>query len=801
MRSPLHRLLSESVDRRTVLKGMAVGGGVALVGKAVAINEVLPAYGTEQVLTTGDHEGLIRVVVKNGMILRVESLDSADIKSSPMALAWDRRAYAPDRILYPMVRADWAPGGGGDRTTRGQPRYRRVSWDEALDLVAAELQRVKTTYGNEAILGQPVAGWWTLGFLHNKNSQSGRFFGLFGGNTSLLGNKSYASWQWAAPYSIGMVTPQVALQESLDNANLVIFWGADPYNTTRTFFANGLQQRWIEDLRRKGTRTITVDPLFTETAARSSQWLAARPGSDSAVMAAMAYVMLTEGLQDQAFLDKYTVGFEPFRQYVMGESDGTPKTPAWAAALSDLSTETITALAREFATTENALLVPGYGLQRQDFGEQQVRMIIALAALKGDLGKPGGGLTICVYGIHGLPTAASSSFGAFPGAPNPVTQTILEQKLAESILNAPVTFDHNGSSYTYPEPGKSELKLIHWNCGSSINQHDDINQTLKAMQKIETIIMQDSWWTTGMRMADIVLPIVTLLERNDLSTSWRYGLYQHQIIEPLGEARSDFEVFRDLADRLGFKDEFTQGRETEEAWLMSLFETAKLPMSYEAFKEQGYIKFPITGQPANDFAAFRENPALNPLSTPSGKIEFESAKIASFGYDDVPASPQWMEPKEWLGSPKAATYPLHMITKHPWWRRHSSYANVDTLRWESKIDGFEPVLISPADAEARGIAHGDLVRVFNDRGQVVCAANVTADIRPQVVILQQGSWYRPLEDGVIGTIDRGGCANTLTRQDGTSRLAMGPVAHSNLVQIEKYEGSIAPNDFAPIAPS
>ena len=789
-------LLSRPVDRRTVLKGMALGGAATLVGSASAINEILPSYGSEQVLTTGDNEGLLRVFVKNGMILRVESLDAPNITAAPQALAWDRRAYAPDRILYPMVRTDWAPGGGGDRTTRGKPSYKRVSWDEALGLVADELTRVKDGFGNEAILAQVIAGWSTLGNFHSKNAQVGRFFGLYGGNTKLLGNKSYACWQWAAPYSIGMVTPQMAIQESLDNANLVIFWGGDPFNTTRTAWGNGLHQRWIKDLHRKGTKLVTIDPVFTETAASSQDWIPIRPGADAAVMAAMAYVMLSEGLQDQAFLDKYVIGFEPFRQYVTGESDGTPKTPAWAAALSDLSEERITALAREFATTKNALLVPGYGLQRQDHGEQQVRMIIALAAMKGELGVPGGGLAIYVYGMHGLPTANAKSFAGFPGATNPVTQTILEQRFADSILNAPVVSEHDGTSYTYPEDGKSELKLIHWVGGSGVNQHDHIDLTLQALQKIETIIVQDSWWTAGARLADIVLPITTLFERNDLSTTWRYALYQHQIIEPLGEARSDFEVFRELADRLGFKADFTQGRDTEDDWLRFLYASANLPLTYEQFREQGVVEFDLVGQPTNAFAAFRADPALNPLGTPSGKIEIHSDKIASYGYAECPGTPQWLEPAEWLGNATEA-YPLHLITKHPWWRRHSSYDNVDTLHKDSKINGFEPVLINPQDASARGIATGDMVRVFNGRGQTVCAAHVTADVRPGVVIVQEGSWFRPEEPGTVGSIDRGGCANMLTRQEGTSRLAQGPVAHSNLVQVEAFE-AVQPNDYAPI---
>jgi len=793
-----------AVDRRTVLKGMAVGGGALLVGQASAINGILPAYGTEQLLSTADSEGLLQVVVKNGIILRVESLDYPNNEASPMGLAWAHRQYAPDRILYPMVRADWAPGGGGDRTTRGKPNYKRVSWSQALDLVANELKRVKSTYGNEAL--HASSGWQTAGNFNTKGGQIGRFYGLFGGYTNRIGNKSYACWQWAAPYSWGTIFPQDSMADTLQNSKGFIFWASNPMNVYKVRASSYKRMRdWIWKLKQNGIRIVTIDPLFTETAALSDEWLPIRPGSDGALMAAMAYVMVSGNHHDQAFIDKYAIGFEPFRKYIMGESDGQPKTPEWAATKTDLSAAKIRELATFYATTKGVKIGSARGIQRQDHGEQNVRMLIALATIKGEFGLPGGGMSFDIPGSAGNGDAKVKGKGpaGFPGAENPVTQVIIQQKFADSILNAPVTYNHDGTAYPYPEPGKSEIKLIHTvgDTSTVLNQHDQINLNLKALQKIETIITQDSWWTPAARMADIVLPINTLFERNDMTRFWRYVVYQHQIVEPLGEARSDFEVFRDLADRLGFKDKFTLGRDTEDAWLRFLYSSADLGMTYDQFKQQGYVKLPVDDTPYVAFSEFRANPALNPLGTPSGKFEIHSAKIDSYHYDDCPGTPQWMEPVEWLGSPKTGTYPLHLLTPHPLWRRHSSYDDVDSLRKNSKINGFEPLTINSEDAKARGIVSGDLVRVFNDRGQAVCAADVTDDVRPRVVILHEGSWYRPAEPGTIGSIDRGGCANMFTRQTGTSQLAQGPVVGSNLVQIEKYQGSIQPNDYAPIKAS
>ena len=396
--------LSRQVGRRDVLRGMAVGGGVALVGRAAAINEILPAYGTEQVLSTADNEGLIQVVVKNGMILRVESLDAPTMEASHMALNWDRRVYASDRILYPMVRVDWQPGGAGDRTTRGEPRYRRVGWDEALDLVAAELSRVKDTYGNEAIFANSVGGWSTKGNFHSKNAQRGRFMNLFGGSTGLQGNESYACWVWSAPHHIGMGYPNHSIKDILEHGNLVIFWSGDPANTTRVGTSTGQHIKWIKELRRKGARVITIDPLYTETAELSDQWIAPRPGSDGAIMAAIAHEMIANDLYDKEFIANYTVGFEPFHAYVMGTADGQAKTPEWAAEISDVPAETIRALAMEYATTEHALLAPGWGINRQESGEHaSVMLPIALASMKGELGTDGGGLSVYIWGGHGDP--------------------------------------------------------------------------------------------------------------------------------------------------------------------------------------------------------------------------------------------------------------------------------------------------------------------------------------------------------------------------------------------------------------
>ena len=319
-----------------------------------------PTAGTERVFASADNEGLINVHVEDGRIVRVSSLDYPNNMASPMALNWHHRTYAADRILYPMVRVDWKPGGGGNRATRGVPHYRRVSWNEALDLVAGELKRVKTQYGNEGIFGGMIGGWSTTGLLNTKTGQLGRFLEPVRRVHQPHRQQELRCWQWAAPYSWGVIFPDDSLADTLANTNLLIFWASDPMDVQKVVGPlQGRTNDWIAALKQRGGKLITIDPLYTETAEVSEEWMPIRPGSDSALMAAIAYVMITENLYNKAFVDTYTVGFEPFRQYVMGETDKQPKTPEWAAGLTDIPADRIRAFAREFAQTPRVKITTG----------------------------------------------------------------------------------------------------------------------------------------------------------------------------------------------------------------------------------------------------------------------------------------------------------------------------------------------------------------------------------------------------------------------------------------------------------
>ncbi|MCC7347805.1 MAG: molybdopterin-dependent oxidoreductase, partial [Variibacter sp.] len=376
---------------------------------------------------------------------------------------------------------------------------------------------------------------------------------------------------------------------------------------------------------------------------------------------------------------------------------------------------------------------------------------------------------------------------------NPTGSAIPVARIADMLLNPGAAYDFDGRRHTYPD-----IKLVYWCGGNPFHHHQDINRLVRAWRRPDTVIIQDPWWTATARHADIVLPATTTLERNDIGSSSkdRFILAMQKAIEPFGDARHDFDIFSELARRFGTLDAFAQGR-SEMEWLRHLYDAVRdkaaerqihIP-EFDAFWAAGHVELPAPAVSQVMFAEFRADPARYPLRTPSGKIEIWSERIESFGYDDCPGHPTWMEPREWLGAKAAATYPLHMISNQPRTRLHGQLDN-GTVSGRSKIGGREPVWIHPADAAARGIVDGDIVRVFNERGAALAGALVTEAVRPGVVQLATGAWYDPETSGTIGALDRHGNANVLTQDVGTSKLGQGPSAQSALVEVAKAEGAL-----------
>jgi biotin/methionine sulfoxide reductase len=504
---------------------------------------------------------------------------------------------------------------------------------------------------------------------------------------------------------------------------------------------------------------------------------------------------LKHGVGSNRFLETYTVGFERLRAYLLGETDGTPKDADWAAHITQIPASTIRTLSRRMARVRTMIAV-SWSVQRADHGEQPYWMAIALAAMLGQIGLPGGGFGFGYGATGGIGSPqARLPLPQLPTGTNPVKAYIPVARFTDMLLSPGATLDFNGNRLTYPD-----IRLVYWCGGNPFHKIQDLNRLLRAWEKPETIVIHEPWWTAAARRADIVLPSTTTLERNDIGASGRDRFYfaMQRAIAPVGEARTDYEVYSELADRLGFKTQFTEAR-TEMEWLRHLYDIARqqavkrhLDMpGFDEFWDTGHLEFPAPDDPPVLFAGYRTDPQSNPLRTPSGRIELFSDTIAAFGYDDCPGHPVWLEPAEWLGSEQAKVYPLHLLSNQPRVRLHSQLDCGEISR-SAKVAQRQPVWLNPDDAATRGITNGDVVRIYNDRGACLAGAVVTDAIRPGVIQLATGAWFDPLNPAEIGSLDKHGNPNVLTLDKGTSKLAQSPAAQTVLVEVERFTGTVPP---------
>jgi len=747
---------------------------------------------------TGGHWGIYNAEVENGTLVGVRPFDK-DPRPSPLIGSVVSTVYAETRIKQPMIRKGWLEHGHrSDRAARGVEPFVPVSWDKALDLVAAELLRVKTEYGNEAFFAP--SGWGSAGAFHCAESQLTRFFNSFGGRVGYVTNYSFGAATVILPRVVGSMEPlggplttwpDIAKHTKL----MVLFGGLSPKNAQVSKDGIGKHELldWQHKLKGAGVDFVSISPISDDTSnSLDAQWLAIRPNTDVAMMLGLMHTLLVEDLHDQAFLQRYSVGFERLKAYILGETDGVPKSASWAAEITEIDPETIRGLARKMAAVR-AMISVSWSLQRADHGEQPYWAAIALAAMLGQIGQPGGGLG---FGYGSAGTGSPRTRVAAPVLPRGTSKVeafIPVARVTDMLLNPGQPFDFNGRQMTYPD-----IHLLYWCGGNPFHKQQDLNRLLQGWRKPDTIIVNEPWWTPAAKRADVVLPCTTTLERNDLGApgSDRFWFVMKKVIEPVGQARSEYDIYSDMAERLGFREAFTEGR-SEMDWLRHMYTQASSQAAergltvpeFDQFWEIGHLEFPQPDPLPILFQAFCADPEANPLKTPSGKIEIFSETIDGFGYDDCPGHPTWLEPAEWLGSEKATTYPLHLISNQPRVRLHSQLDAGD-LSQGSKVAGREPVWINAEDADIRGIGDGDLVRLFNDRGSCLAGAHVTDEIRHGVVQLSTGAWFDPLNASEIGSMDKHGNPNVLTMDKGTSRLAQSPSAQTALVQVELYTGDV-----------
>ena len=792
--------LMTEISRSTFVAGTAAAIGAVMLPAAEA------AALEQQSTLTATHWGMIDAVTEGGVLTKTPAF-AKDPAPTRMSGAFPDLVTSKSRVAYPMVRKDYLKNGSaGDRTLRGRDPFVRVGWDEALDLVASELKRVKAKYGNAAFFPGTV-DWQSAGSLHNAATLTRRMLALHGGFTEDTGDPSVAAAMVILPHVMGgleVYDQQTAWPQILAHSNTVVLWGCDILKNDQigTHPADHTAYGYIKQLRDRVSagkvEVISIDPRITDTAQYlGARWLAPRPNTDTALMLAVMYVLYTEKRYDAAFIAKYTFGFDKVLPYLLGKSDGHPKTPAWASAITGLTAEQIHALALTLAGGRT-ILISGYAIQRADHGEQPYWALVTLAAMLGQIGLPGGGFGLSYhYDNGGSLSANAPGIVGISSGDNPSKSVLPFERVADMLLHPGENVDYNGKKIAYPD-----IKMMYWAGGNPLTHLWQTNKIIGAWQKPETIVVADPFWTATARFADIVLPATTSFERNDVDVcgaySQRYIVAMHKAIEPVGEARSDYDIMTDLSQRLGFKDKFTE-KKSEMDWLRSFYAQAqksakplgvKMP-SFEAFWKAGYVEFPIPSDAKNfvKHADFRANPVKNALGTPSGKIELYSPTIAAFKYDDCPPHATWIEPVEWLGSKTAATFPLHIISPHPSLRLHSQLDNT-TLRDTYEIGGREPIWINAADAKARGIVQGDVVRVHNERGNVLAGALVTTRIRPGVVALQEGAWYDPDAPGEAGALCKHGLINVLTLDKGASKLSQGNIANTALVEVEKFIGTL-----------
>jgi biotin/methionine sulfoxide reductase len=752
------------------------------------------------------HWGAFTAEVVDGRLVGVQPF-ARDPDPSPILRSIPDAVQGAARVQRPSIRRGWldaheraAPQD--NRRGRGAEPFVEVPWDETLDIVAAELDRVRRDHGNEAIFGGSY-GWSSAGRFHHAKTQLQRFLNTIGGYTGQVHTYSIAAGYAILPHVIGEAAIAMSGATSwtsiVRDCNLFVAFGGVPAKNLQVS-SGGLGEHvshgFLKQAAASGVAFVNVSPVRGDTdAAVGAEWLALRPNTDTALMLGLAHALETEDLVDRGFLASHCVGYEQFRAYLVGDTDGVAKDVDWAAAICGIDAATIRTLARRMAAGRT-MLSTNWSLQRADHGEQPFWMTVTLAAMLGQVGLPGGGFAFGYgsMGGNGTPRVDVSS-PAISAGRKACDSWIPVARIADLLLNPGGGYEFDGEHRVYPD-----TRLVYWSGGNPFHHHQDLNRLVEAWRQPETIIVNEPWWTATAKFSDIVLPTTTTLERNDIGASSRdrYILAMHKAIAPIGEARHDFDVFAALAARFGTVDAFTEGRD-EAAWLRHLYDRARqqaaeksvtLP-AYDDFWTAGYAEIPAPDEPHIAFAGFRADPAAHPLKTPSGRIEVFSATVDCFGYDDCPGHAVWREPEEWLGGAAANRFPLHLVSNQPTTRLHSQMDSGIVSR-ETKITGREPIWLHPDDAAARDLADGDLVCVFNDRGALLAGVRVTDGLLPGVVMLPTGAWYDPADPATPGSIDKHGNPNVLTIDRGTSRLGQGPIAHTVLVEIEKFSGEPPP---------
>lgn len=748
---------------------------------------------------TAAHWGTYQVIGE-GDALQLSPIDS-DPHPSPIANGWiDAARSSASRIKRPAIRKGWLEKR--DTKNRCDDTFVEVEWDVALDLAATEIKRVTRDHGNEAIFAGSY-GWASAGRFHHAQSQMRRFLNTIGGFTYSKDTYSHAAAEVMFPHILGMTNRAVqdgmtSLSLVAEHCELLVAFGGLSSRTAQITSSGTSKHEvegWLEQACANGMQVANVSPVRSDFSEKlDADWLAIRPNTDTALMLALAHVIHAQGRHDVSFLKSHCSGWDEFEGYLTGITDGVPKTPAWASMICGIPAKDIVQLATKMASKRTMVSV-AWGIQRADHGEQPLWMGLVLAAMLGQIGKPGTGFGFG-YGST-TPVGRSNKLYSWPSVPqgiNPISSFIPVARITDALLHPGGDYKYNGASHTYPD-----IKLIYWAGGNPFHHQQDLHRLDDAWTRPDTVIVHEPWWTATARRADIVFPVTTPLERRDIMMNRRDPalVWMDQLFEPFGDARDDHDVFCGLAEKLGTLDMFTGGKSKDE-WLQHLWEGAQevansqgfqLP-GFDKFKDTGFFECPDSQEERILLSKFAADPETCPLQTASGKIEIVSARIAGFELADCLKHPSWMEPVEWLGAHTTQPDALHMVSGQPVAKLHSQ---LDSGSWadKHKCHGREPVSLHPDTARERGIADGDIVCLSNARGRCLATAVVSAGIRADTVALQTGAWFDPqIVDGAL--LEVHGNPNVLTIDKGSSELSQANIAHTALVRLAKWDGPVPP---------
>ncbi|MDR1797460.1 MAG: molybdopterin-dependent oxidoreductase [Clostridiales Family XIII bacterium] len=764
------------------------------------------------------------------------------------------------------------------------PGYERISWEEALDTVANEIVRLKREYGPGAIIAEPSSHhlWGHLGYRHSTLFRFMNLVGITYGEHNPDSWEGWfwgAVHSWGMSNKLGIPEQWDLLEDCLENCEMIVFWAADPEATTGSYggFETHYRRRWMKEL---GIKMVFIDPYYNHTAGLiSDKWFAPQLGTDAAMAAAIIYQWLEDDTYDHWFVENRVTGVEEFTAYIKGESDGVPKTPEWAAEECKLEACEIRKLAREWAAHKTMLSAGGYGGMggacRGASGMEWARMMVALMAFQG-IGKPGVNIFSTTQGapvdtnfyfpgygeggISGDPENSGMLFRlgykmfdgvtSMPAGSNINTAAgvfIPRLRIPECILDDKVEWRGKGfagasieqqfTKYKYPADGYARMQMYYKYGGSMIGTMGATNRYARMYRtkRLPMVVNQAVWFEGETQFADIILPACTNFERWDISEWSNCGGYgsgaetipshriitlQQKCIEPLGESKPDYEIFRALADRLGLGGAFSEGKDDLD-WCKQYFYATDLPKltTWEEFLERGYVVVPVDpdrkrtpglrwfyeGREIDTPSATRYRPsdqiAFKGLQTQSGKIELVSSSLKRF-YETTgevdegrPVMTQYLHSWEGHHTERFKTYPIALVAPHP---KHSFHTHsdgkdgfmIDIKDHRVEVDGFYYwiIRINSKDAEARGIKDGDLVKAFNDRGEVILCAQVTERLAQGTAHSYMASAeYKPI--GTPGdSPDRGGCVNILSPKEYLSKTACGMATTHSLIQIEKWEG-------------